>query len=480
MLGILGQNTYGIYSTCTSTIAYLSLLALGFGSSYMRNYTRATKKLDDIIVEELNWQYMSIFLFFGLISLVLGLIISRNAYLIFNETVSSNDIELAQKLMFILSFNMAISFPASVFSSYISSQQKFVFLKSVNVIKTVVSPSLSFMLLIAGYSSIGMVIATTIANSVADAINMWFCLKKINMRFKICGLNGRFVKEVAAFSVFIGINQIVNQLNFSADKIILSKFVNAIEVAIYSLGSTLNTYFEQIGSSIANLFDPKINKIIVSEKNKEVKDAELNAIFLKVGRVQFIILMLILSGFVFFGKFFMEWWAGEEYSISYYITILLMVPMIIPLIQNTAVYIQRAKFKHKFRSLLYLTTSMVNVVISIFLAKRYGAIGSAIGTTITLLLSNSIINIYYYKVIGLDVIKFWREILKMTKGLIVPILLGAFVNIYIPITNLKGLVEIVCIYTLVYVLSMYLLAFNMYEKDLVRSIKNKVLIKTCK
>lgn len=475
MLGILGQSTYGIYSTCTSTIAYLNLLALGFGSSYMRYYTRSTKKLDGITVEEFNWQYMIMFLLFGVIALIFGLVISQNAFLVFNETFSSNDIKLAQKLMFILSFSMATSITASVFSSYISCQQKFIFLKSVNIIKTVLSPSLSFFFLLAGYGSIGMVIVTTLTNFAADLVNIWFCMKKLNMKFKVCGLNGKFIKGVASFSVFIGINQVAYQLNFSADKIVLSKVVNVSEVAIYSVGATLNTYFEQIGSSIGNLFDSEINKIIISEKSKEIKDAEINAIFFKVGRVQFTILMLIFSGFIFFGKFFIDWWVGVEYTVSYYITILLMASLIIPLVQNTALYIQRAKYKHKFRSLLILTTALINILISIFLAKIYGAIGSAIGTTLILFLSSLILNVYYYKIIDLDIIKFWKEILIMTKGLIAPMLLGILVNIYFPVTSFKVFVEIVFSYVCVYILSMYAFAFNKYEKKLLNNIGNKLL-----
>lgn len=477
MLEILGQDIYGIYSVCTSSIAYLSLLALGFGSSYMRYYTRAIKKMDGITVDEVNWQYLIIFSFFGLLALILGLIFSQNAYLFFNNTFSTDDIALGSKLMFILTFNMAISFPASVFTSYISSQQKFILLKFINILKTVISPTLSFLLLLAGYGSIGIVLITTIVNTFADMVNMYFCLKKLNMRFCICRLNGKFAREVASFSIYIGINQIVNQLNFSADKIILSKVANASSVAIYSIGSTLNTYFEQVGSSIANLFDPKINKIIASDKERHVKDSEVNAIFIKVGRVQFIILALILSGFILFGNYFIKWWAGNDYLESYYITLLLMTPMIIPLLQNTAVYIQRAKFKHKFRSLLYLTTSLLNVVISILLSKKYGAAGAAFGTTITLLLSNTIINIYYHKAINLNVIKFWFEILKLTRGLVIPITIGLFLRNYMQISDFKDFMISIGVYSFTYILSMYLLVFNKSEKSIITSLLKKLLVK---
>ena len=36
MLRLLGQSEYGLYSTVSSTIAMLSILSLGFNSSYIR------------------------------------------------------------------------------------------------------------------------------------------------------------------------------------------------------------------------------------------------------------------------------------------------------------------------------------------------------------------------------------------------------------------------------------------------------------
>ena len=46
MLGILGQSEYGIYTLVNSVVANLAILSLGFGSSYMRFYSRCKVKND--------------------------------------------------------------------------------------------------------------------------------------------------------------------------------------------------------------------------------------------------------------------------------------------------------------------------------------------------------------------------------------------------------------------------------------------------
>ena len=40
MLRLLGQSEYGLYQLVYSVVSYLSLLSLGFGSSYLRFYSR--------------------------------------------------------------------------------------------------------------------------------------------------------------------------------------------------------------------------------------------------------------------------------------------------------------------------------------------------------------------------------------------------------------------------------------------------------
>ena len=52
MLRLLGQSEYGLYQLVYSVVSYLSLLSLGFGSSYMRFYSREKAKDDDAIDAE--------------------------------------------------------------------------------------------------------------------------------------------------------------------------------------------------------------------------------------------------------------------------------------------------------------------------------------------------------------------------------------------------------------------------------------------
>ena len=468
MLRILGDAEYGIYSLATSIISYLSLLSLGFGASYMRFYSKYKSKNDEKGVRSLNGLYMIVFSVIGLIALVAGLFISCNVSVFFNETYTQQNLDTARTLMIFLALNLSVSFPASVFTSYIISQEKFVFQKLVNMGKTILSPCLSIALLFHGYGSIGMVVSTTVISLLVDFVNVYYCVGKLNMRFSVNHPNFPLLKEIFVFSIFIAINSIIDQINWQTDKIIIGKMLNASAVAIYAVGATVNSMYLSFSTAISSVFTPQIHRIVNdSSKDDAKKNTELTDLFISVGRIQFLVLGLILTGFIFFGRFFITEWAGEGYADSYCIALLLMCPATISLCQNIGVEIQRAKNMHQFRSLVYLIMAILNVGISILFTYWWGHIGTALGTTISFIVANGLImNIYYQKKIGINIVEFWKQIVKMLPGLVAPIASGILLK-FIHYTKIWQFVALILAYSVVYAVSVWLLSMNQNEKNII-------------
>ena len=139
-----------------------------------------------------------------------------------------------------------------------------------------------------------------------------------------------------------------------------------------------------------------------------------------------------------------------------------------PLIQNLGIEIQTAKNMHKARSIVYSFISIVNILISIPLIKKYGSVGAAFGTLIALVVGNIVfMNWYYHKRIGLDMVYFWKEIIKFIPALIIPCIVGVVIVQIIRISNLFQLIITIMIYSAVYCFSMYFLGMNDTEKNIV-------------
>lgn len=475
MLCILGAAEYGLYNLSNSIISYLSLFSLGFGASYIRFYSGYKSRNDTEGIKNLNGLFLTVFVCIGAVAFLCGVLISNNVSVLLNETYSAQDKELGKVLMLVMAFNLAWSFPASVFTSYITAQEKFVFQKLVNMIKTVVGPFLTLPLLLLGYGSVGMVTVTTIVTLGADCLNILYCLKKINMEFGFGKFDFKLLRQIAAFSIFIAINQVIDQINWATDKVILGKICSGTAVAYYSIGAQINTYFTQFSTAISSVYIPQIHRIETSHLSEDEKNGKNTEIFTKVGRMQFIILSLILTGFMLFGQYFISIWAGKDYGSSYYVALLLMTPAIVPLIQNIGIEIQRAKNKHQFRSLVYLIMAFINVSLSIELAKKWGEIGAAFGTTLSLIVANGLtMNVFYHKVIGIDVLYFWKRILKLLPSIVAPCLLFAGILHFHAVTTMAGFLAGIICYIAIYLASVYLGGMDAAEKSLVKGVINRM------
>ena len=474
MLRILGQSEYGTYNLAFSVISYLGLLSFGFGSSYIRFYTRYKKLNDDNAVAKLNGMFITIFSLIAMITVIAGIVLIANVDLLFGEKLSGDEIHLTKILMIFMVFNIAVSFIASVFESNVTANEQYVFQRIVNMLKTVINPLIALPLLLCGYRSISLVVATTIITLISLILNILFCFKKLKMKFIFKNFDFCVLKEIAIFSSFIFINMITDQISWSLDKFLLGMYQGSIAIAVYSVGSQINSYYMSFSTSVSSVFIPRINNMI---ENK-VKNRELTNLFTRVGRIQFIILSLILSGFIFFGGKFIKIWAGDGYNDSYIITLLLIVPVTIPLIQTIGLEILRAKNMHKFRSIVYLLIAVGNLFISIPLCKIFGGIGSAMGTAISLVIGNGIVmNIYYHKKVGLDIKYFWHQIIKFIPSLIIPVIVGIIMTKTLDFNNI--IIYLLCgaIYCVVFGISMWYLGMNEEEKLLISGPVSRIISK---
>ena len=447
---------------------------LGFGNAivvYTSKYRAQKKNKEE---KKLHGMFNIVFKIIGVIAAILGLILYLNVNNIFGSKMTDIELSKMKIMMLMLSFNLFLSFYFAIYNSIITAYEKFTFQKIIAIIQSVLKPLLMIPLLLLGYKSITLCIIITITNLITLLSNYLYCKRKLNISIKYTGFDKNLFKIIIGYSIWIFIGIIVDKINWSVDNFVLGAVSGTIAVSVYSLASTINQLFISLSSAVSSVLLPKMSKMIAKKASNE----ELTNEFIKVGRIQYYIIFLMASGLVLVGKEFFNIWAGHGYEDAYYIALLLIIPFCIPLIQNLGISIMQAKNMHKFRSILLLFISIANIGISIPLAKLYGGIGAAIGTAGSLLIGNGIIiNIYYYKKVGINVLKFWKEIIKMTLFNIIPL---SIILIFIYFIKLNGFISIMVyggIYTIIYFIVSYLFVMNRYEKDIINKVLNKIHLK---
>ncbi|MGM9616331.1 oligosaccharide flippase family protein [Butyricicoccus sp.] len=470
MLRLLGQSEYGVYTLASSMIAYLGLLNFGLSSSYIRYYSKYKSRDDSRGLAQLNSIFLSVYTVIALIAFAAGLGISFNTEALFGATLTAEELVTTKYLMLILSFNLMMTFFSTVFTAYVGANERFVFQKVLSMGKTVVSPLVTIPVLLLGYRSIGMAVVTTVISLAVDVSNIVYCFRKLNMKFSFRGADFRIILEIASFSVFIAINSIVDQINWQVDKFILGRYQGSTATAVYGVASQINTLYMNVSTSVSSVFTPRVHRLLYAEDSSR----QYSLLFTKIGRIQMLLLGLVGSGLILFGRPFIQIWAGRGYEDAYAIMLLLVLPCTIPLIQNLGIEIQRAMNMHRFRTVAYGIMAGVNLCISVPLGKLYGGIGCAAGTSISLLAANGfLMNWYYSAKMGLNIRYFWKEILRMIPAILLASAVGVAITWMFDPKNIFVLALCGVLYSAAYALFCWGLAMNREEKQLVLSFIKK-------
>lgn len=455
----LGTNDYGINSLVQSIMGYMGILNLGLGSAMVR-YTvryRTEGKLEE--EKSLNGMFLIIFIIIMIISIIIGIFIYVYLPNFFSDKFTIEELKRTRQVFTITMLGTAISFPASVFSTNISSREKFLYQKTLVLLRLVLNPFIGALLMINGYGLVAVVTTTIFLGIINNILDIFYAFS-IGMRLKFKNFDFKILKDISKYSFYIFLNIIIDRIYWGTDRVIIGKFIGPTAVGIYSIASVFNNIYMNLSTAISGVLFPRINKMVI-----EKKFDELSNMFIRIGRIQYILLGLISSGFIVFGNEFVYLWLGKGYTEVYEIALWIMIPLTIPLIQNTGIAIMQARNQHQFRSIIYFFIAILNIITSIIFVRVYGTVGCAIATGISFIFGNIIImNIYYWKKVDIDIPLFWKNILKMTIPLIIVMIIGInlnkFINDYSIVTFiLKGI-----IYTGVYIILVWIFSLNIEEK----------------
>jgi O-antigen/teichoic acid export membrane protein len=465
MLRLLGQAEYGLYSLVNTTIAYLTILDFGFGITIVRYTVKYRAEQNKEKEEALYGMFLLLYCGIGIVAFLLALLLVFNIGSLFSDTLTVQELYTAKILMWLAAVNVAMSFPFSVYASIITAHERFVFAKSIHIFRQVINPLLMVAVLSLGYKAIGMIVVTTVLNIAFNLINLLYCKTNLKIKMRFSKFDRPLFKEICVYSFFIFLNLIVDRLYWNTGQFLLGMFVSTVAVATYAIGIQFITMlYMPISAATSSLFLPRITQISV----KAAHGAELLDLFIRVGRIQFIMLALVLTGFGLYGMQFIHLWAGAEYSASYPVAMILMISSTVHLTQTLGVSILYAKNMHAFRSVMLLIIALVNVPLSIALIKIWGTVGCAAGTGISLMVGQIVImNVYYHIYLKLDMGKFWWEIVKILPAVLCPFGLAILALRIFPAVQLTGFIANVIFYTVAYSVSMYFIGMNQYEKQFV-------------
>ena len=467
MLSLLGQEEYGLYKLSSSVTSYLSLISLGIGSAVVRYLIKAREEEGKEAEERVLGLFVIIFHVISAAALLIGTVLAFNLGRFYGQSLSVMELARMKVLVLIMVCNTALSFSQTPYASAVNAHEQFVFLQFANILTTCIGPIANLVALYLGFASIGMAISSLLIGLSCRVAYFAYVRKHMHLRAKYDHLPLHLIKEILLFSFWVFLANIVSQLYNATDTILIGAIpaLATAGVAVYSVGNTFNSIVFSLSTGMSSLLTPKANKMVFQSASNQ----ELTDLCIRVGRIQCLIISLVVSGFIAFGKPFIFFYVGETYFDAYWVAVLMMVPNMIPLVQSMCLSIITAQNQHRFRSIVYLVIAIMNVIGTWILMQHFGVIGAAFMTGFALILGTGFtMNWYYHKKTGLDMIRFWKSVGRIYIIPVIMCIITKGISSVVDFYNLQVMLVGIVLYTLIYCVLNWKMVMNEYEKDLIR------------
>lgn len=473
LLRSIGQDEYGMYQLIGSIMAYVisinGVLSAGVGRYYCKYIAEGDQVHAEntlAISRRINWVMSALAL------IVIGVLAAafRNVYL---GSFTAAQIDECVAMIFVLGINMVVTMNNAISIAAITAHERFVFLKLSSLAVLLVQPVLVISLTKFFPNALTVTLAILAMNAACALVQSLYRRNVLQVGRHYYGWDSRLAKGLLGFSGAIIMVTLADQIFWKADQLIVGYMYGAGPVAIYAVGAQIYYVYMNIGSAAGAVFLPR-----VSELYHRDHDAEgMSELFIKFGRLNCLLLLFILGGFTVFGQDFICIWIGEGYFDSYLVALLVMAPFTIDLIQNLGLTILQVTNRYHFRGVMYLAIAVLNIFLTFALLSIWGLPGAAISTGVSMVVGNGfIMNWYYSKRVGLDIPRFWKEIVRVALPAVLAALISAAVYTFLPFAHgeLTSFIMGCIFYSLVYVLLEWSLGMNAYEKGLVKSFLGKV------
>ncbi len=373
----LGDEAFSLWILIFAVTGYFGLLDFGIRSSIVKYTAKFLATNDD---EQLS-RYLSTSLAFysttALIILLLTVTGSFYLHLLFKIPAELFD---SERILFLLAgTSVAITFPLNVFAAALEGLQKFSWLQLSQMGITILRAVLVVVALTHGGGLLAIGAITVAMNLISYLIFTVMALYALPVRLSFRLVQRQAFRKMAGYGVFAFAILAAEKLRFQSDAMVIGSLLSSAAVTSFAIAARLVEFASYAVRSMAQIFTP-----MSSQFHAAGDLVRLRRTFVAGNRASAFIIFPLCMILVILGKPVIEVWVGARYVSSYAVLVLLIVPRTLYLAQSTSIRILLGMGRHHVLASVLLLEGGVNLLLSLFLARRLGIVGVALGTAIPL------------------------------------------------------------------------------------------------
>jgi len=398
-LDYLGQEGYGIWITLASVITWFGYLDFGLGNGLRNKLAEAFAKGEYHLAKIYISTTYAVFSIV-LIILYLFFLLFRKSIVwtsVFNASLTFQD-ELSL-LAFYVFFFFIVNFVLKLITYITAADQKpalnGLFSFMINLLTVVfvyfLIKTLPQSIL---YLGAGATFIPVLVFFIASVFLFRGRYKEIAPSFKSVGL--KYSKDLVGLGFQFFVLQASTLIIFATDNMIISQIFGPEEVTIYNVAYKYFNYIPIVFYTILNPFWSAYTDAYVKEDFDWIRNA-IRKIF-----VVWILLSIVVLIMIVIADYIYDIWLASKITVPFVLTILMGIFAIISNWNNIFAYFLNGVGKIRLSLYVSVFIGILNIPLSIFLAKNleFGISGVITATLICLLFGSIYAPIQYYKIIN--------------------------------------------------------------------------------
>ncbi len=379
VVGHLGSLQYGIWIVSVSTVSYLALLDLGLRSAVIRFVARAQAQgrlqdASDIIGSALWIRTLAA----GAVLLV-SVALALSAPHLFH--IPADLMHAAAVTVLLCALGVAVTLITGVFGAVLSAINRFDLLSYLAMGQTVLRAAGVLFLLHTGRGLIAMAVWDFITLTVAGLATCVLVLRVYPASRTRAQRPARpLMRSLFSYSFTTFLLMVAFQVVINTDALVIGAFLSVSLVTYYTIGSSLVSYTTSVATSVSTMFMPMASRLDASGASDELRSLLFRGTQGMLGLVLPIATVLVVRG----GTFITLWMGPTYGQVSETVLRIMMISLFFAMGDSTANAIMMAMDRHKPVARLAVVEAVLNLGLSIVLAKTVGLYGVAWGTSISI------------------------------------------------------------------------------------------------
>jgi O-antigen/teichoic acid export membrane protein len=374
----LGQEGYGIWTLITSMTGYISLLALGVPMACVRYLAQHVAERDSARVNEAIGSCAGLYLMMGGVALLGGAGLTGAFLLVYDIPVGlQRDAVVAFGLMVAL---VSTAFIGLLPEGIMFAHHDFVVRNMIRIGGVLLRLSLTIGLL-SLHVSLVVLASVQLVCFAFDFSLSWLLIRRRypGIRINLRDFDIRMVRRILAFSLYVLLLNAGARLCFETDALVIGAFLGVRSIPYYVVANSLVVYLMDFVIAIAAVIMPMTTRL-----RTEGDWDQLREIFLKWSKVALSLSVMVGLFLIVLGPKFIGWWIDSSFErpAGHVLQILMISSLLFLPVRGVALPMLMGLGSPRIPTLTFLGAGVLNLVLSVLLARPLGLVGVALGTAI--------------------------------------------------------------------------------------------------